>query len=322
MTKLQKIEKNSNIHLFYGGEDFLIEEEVNLIKNNAIKLFKNEISIQKIDGENASEEEIIGFIVQPSLFSSNRLLIISNYSFDESEALASALKNIGDDLIIVFTAEKIDNRKKIIKFLREYGKIKEFKPFSEWEQDKSILWIIQRAELSDKSIDKETANLLNEISGPSLRQLDKEIKKLALYCSDKPNINKEDLLALSTSGQMNSFAFANSIFARDLRKAISALNYLFIAKERPEAIIGTLASRIRLLLEAKCFQDRNEGIELAAKELGRSPYFLKQCFNASSLFKKEELLNHLKNLHEADINIKTTQTSPQVLIELLLVDML
>ena len=113
------------IYLFYGEEEFLIDSEIKkLISKNKV----DSNSISRFDLEVDSIKNVIDDACTISLFDGNKFIVV--YSFDkllkdDEKLLSEFINNIGD-VIIVFVASKLDDRKKIVKEIKKISTSKEF----------------------------------------------------------------------------------------------------------------------------------------------------------------------------------------------------
>ena len=124
------------IYLFYGIEDYLIQKEIDSIKQkNNIE----EISISRYDLINTNIEKIIEDCEMNSMFTDKKVIIVNNsYIFtgqskkgqieQNLEALEKYINNPNIDTLLIFISdsEKLDERKKIVKLIKQKGIVKEF----------------------------------------------------------------------------------------------------------------------------------------------------------------------------------------------------
>lgn len=119
------------IYLFYGIEDYLIQKEIDNIKQkNNIE----EISISRYDLTNTNIEKIIEDCEMNSMFTDKKVIIVNNsYIFtgqskkgqieQNLEALEKYINNSNIDTLLIFISdsEKLDERKKIVKLIKQKG---------------------------------------------------------------------------------------------------------------------------------------------------------------------------------------------------------
>ena len=303
-----------NISLFYGDEDFLLDEEINKLKRGS-----SEFNFERINGAKSEPEQVISALSTCPLLG-GRLVIIDSFKSDEKdeERLFDALRGLSDSVKVVFVYyDGLDRRRKFYKFIEKIADVKEFKRFTEWEQDKVLAWIVNRVNMYKKKIGSHAANLLIEIVGYNLRMLDKEIEKIATYIGDRDLIEENDVTSLSSAGEVDSFAFSNAIRDKDTREALICLNRLFKDNQNPHMLVGMLAKLYRMLLQVKYLEDKGYGQYDIARELNAKPFFIKKCAERTGRFTLKELMNDIKMLHHADLKMKSG-SSPKLVLEMLI----
>ena len=188
------------IYLFYGEEEFLIDSEIKkLISKNKI----NNNSISRYDLEVDSIKSVIDDACTISLFDDKKFIIVYNFDKllkDDEKLLSEFINNIGE-VIIIFVASKLDDRKKIVKEIKKISTSKEF------NKNKNISNTV-RSMFDDYKVDYKTVDLLISMVGNDLRILSQEVEKLKTYKDDK-EITYQDVLDLASSG--NNYDIIESI---------------------------------------------------------------------------------------------------------------
>ena len=302
------------LFLFYGEEDFLITEAVNSVKNEILGSGSNDYNFEIIDGEDCDIDAVVNSISSIGMFSQIKVVVIENYDFKSEEELLGAIMNISPDTYLVITSDSVPRSSKLVDHVRKNGKISEFKPFSVWEEDRTADWIIENALSQGTKISRKAAYLLNAVSGPSLRLLDSEIKKLSAFAGSRNEITEDDIRELSVSGELNSFALVNAVRDRDLKSAIFSLDRFLKAKERPESIVGGVSSLIVTMLELK--SDKSK------MAMHGASYYLRQCAEGAAKYSVHELARAVACLHDADLKLKNTMQSQQTVLEMMLADII
>jgi DNA polymerase III subunit delta len=303
-----------DISLFYGDEDFLLDEEINKLKRGS-----SEFNFERINGAKSEPDQVISALATCPLLG-GRLVIIDSYKSEEKddERLFEVLRGLSDSVKVVFVYyDGLDRRRKFYKFIEKIADVREFKRFTEWEQDKVLAWIVNRVNMYKKKIGSHAANLLIEIVGYNLRMLDKEIEKIATYIGDRDLIEENDVTSLSSAGEVDSFAFSNAIRDKDTREALMCLNRLFKDNQNPHMLVGMLAKLYRMLLQVKYLEDKGYGQYDIARELNAKPFFIKKCAERTGRFTLKELMNDIKMLHHADLKMKSG-SSPKLVLEMLI----
>ena len=238
-------------YLLYGTEKFLLNKEIkNIINKHKIE----DINISKYDLEINSIKEILDDANTVSLFSSNKLLIIENSfifsrttkKIDNVELLEEYLKQKNEDIIIIFVNnnEKIDSVKKIVKLIKEKGKIIEYNPL------KNINNTVKNM-FDDYKLETGCIELLINRVGTNLDLLYQEIEKLKIYKIEDKFITKEDILDLTTEIiDIDIFKFVDDIINKNKKDAIKTYKELLKLNEEPIKILTLIDSKFRLMYQA------------------------------------------------------------------------
>jgi len=248
-----------------------------------------------------------------------RLVVIDNLEYDDKEEgeLFDAVKGLSKNVKAVFASYSgIDKRKKFYKLIEGIGEAREFKRFSQWEQDKALAWIVNRVKVYGKKISGKAANMLIDIVGLGLRMLDKEIEKIATFIGERGTIEEGDVSRLASSGEADSFALSNAVRNKNVKEAMESLERLFRDNEDPHMIIGMLASLYRMLLQVKCLEMEGMNQNEIAGKLRAKPFFVRKCMERTASFSREELIKNIRLLHEADLKMKSGY-SPKLTLEML-----
>jgi DNA polymerase-3 subunit delta len=305
----------SQVFLFYGEEDFLIQERMAELKK---EIPDPSLNIEQIDGENLDMEKIVLALQTQPLLLGEKLLIIKDANLKDPlwEKLIPVLESVPSGTRVVFQASAVDKRAKIYKLIDKMGEVCEFKAFTDWEQDQVVSWILRRVRSQGREMEHPAALRLQEICGNTLSKLASEINKLITYIGDRGQIKKEDVDALASPGQMNIFALSDAVMDKDLKGSLSAFRLLQRNKIELFPVLAMLANRYRIMLVGKQVRDPMK----IAQILKASPYYVKKCLSSAGKFTPEELKRNLEILLEADLKLKSGgQQSPT--FELLLANL-
>jgi DNA polymerase-3 subunit delta len=285
-----------------------------------MRIFSLTRSFERINGEKVPADQIISSLTTLPMLGGERLVVIDSFKCDEKDEgkIFDVLQNLDENVRVVFVYYGgPDRRRKFYKLVERIGEVKEFKRFSEWEQDKVLAWILNRVRFYGKKIGSHAANLLVEIVGPNLRMLDKEIEKIATYAGERDFIEERDVSALASSGEMDAFALSNALRDKNTGEAARCLARAFKDNEDPHALVGMLAKLYRMLLQVKCLEERGLGQYDIARELNAKPFFVKKCAEKTGRFTVKELSENIRKLHYADLRMKSG-ASPRLTLEMLI----
>ena len=310
-------------YLLYGLENFLIEKEIkNIINKNNIE----DINISKYDLEINTIKEILDDANTVSLFSSKKLIIVEN-SFifsrvttkkvDNIELLEEYLKQNNLDVMILFINhnEKLDSVKKIVKIMKENGKILEFNPIKNINSTVKTMF-------DDYKLESGIIDLLINRVGNNLEMLYQEIEKLKLYKIDDKIINKQDVLSLTTEIiDIDIFKFVDDIINKNKNNAIKTYKELLKLNEEPIKIIALIASKFRLMYQASLLAKKGYTEDQISEILNVHKYPVHLAILAGYKYNPKILLKHLNNLADLDIGIKSGEKDKDLALELFILSL-
>ena len=304
-------------YLLYGTEKYLINKELkSIIEKNKIE----EVNVSRYDLEINNIKEIIDDANTVSLFSSNKLIIVENSfmfsrtakKIDNIELIEEYLKQDNHDVIIIFINpnEKLDSAKKIVKLIKEKGKILEFNSI------KNINNIVKNM-FDDYILENGSIELLIKRVGNNLDLIYQEIEKLKIYKIDSKNINKQDILDLTTEViDIDIFKFVDDIINKNKKDAIKTYKELLKLNEEPIKIIALVASKFRLMYQATTLAKKGYTEEQISEVLGMHKYPVHLAIISGYKYNPKILLKYLNNLADLDIGIKTGEKDKELALEL------
>jgi len=310
------------IYLLYGNNDYLLNKKLEEINKQT-----NELSINNYDLENTSLEEILDDATTIDLFSESKTIVIDNsYVFSGTTNKKLKEQNIdileeylnnpnpNTNIIFILNKEKLDERKKITKLIKEKGNVLEF------NKDLDIKSTIKTL-FDDYKIDNESINLLIDRVGNDIYLLENEITKIKLYKDNDKNITKEDILLLTTKNiNTDIFNLIENIINKDLDNAY--YEYKEIVKiEEPIKILIMLANQFRIIYQSKELYKKGLTEGEIASYIGIHPYRIKLALNKSRNYESKTILKYLYNLANIDINIKTGKIDPNLALELFILNL-
>ncbi|SHM05173.1 DNA polymerase III, delta subunit [Caldanaerovirga acetigignens] len=299
------------LYLFYGQEKLLIMEAIEKIKNKYVPEAYEAMDFQRLDGEEITYDEIINISRVVPMLSEKRVVAVLNAVFlEEGRKITSKsessenrfiefLENIPPYLCLIFSAEKVDRRKKIVKVIQQKGFVKEFAPLS--FKDK-VRWIESRSLKYGKPMEPSAAFFMAQFTF-DLYHVDEEIKKAAAYVLEKSKIDKKDLeLIMSGSTEANIFGLIDSIAEGKVSHAVNILNDLMYAGEKSVVILYMISKYFMNLFAVKV----NEGktFNELQKDLNLHPYALKKMILQAKNFKVQQIKEILSLCQKFDLDLK------------------
>ena len=308
------------MYLYYGLEQFLIDKEIELLKKqNNIE----DIDVIKYDLENTKIENVLEDALSISLFGNKKLIIVENaYIFTGTinkklmeqniDVLKEYINNGSFNNIIVFTIlkEKIDERKNIVKLIKEKGVVKDFNISN--NINKYVLDMFKDYKISNNNV-----NLLINRVGNNLEILNQEIEKIKTYKDSDLNISEDDIKNLTSKNiDTDFFNLIENIVIKNKEKALESYFEIIKYGEEPIKIIVVLANKFRLIYQALNLYKKGYSSKDISTILGSNYYAIKKCLENSRNYDNKTLLNCILKLANLDIDIKSGKIDKNLGLEL------
>ncbi len=308
------------MYLYYGLEQFLIDKEIEILKKqNNIE----DIDVIKYDLENTKIENVLEDALSISLFGNKKLIIVENaYIFTGTinkklieqniDVLKEYINNGSFNNIIVFTIikEKIDERKNIVKLIKEKGVVKDFNISN--NINKYVLDMFKDYKISNNNV-----NLLINRVGNNLEILNQEIEKIKTYKDSDLNISEDDIKNLTSKNiDTDFFNLIENIVIKNKEKALESYFEIIKYGEEPIKIIVVLANKFRLIYQALNLYKKGYSSKDISTILGSNYYAIKKCLENSRNYDNKTLLNCILKLANLDIDIKSGKIDKNLGLEL------
>ena len=249
----------NNILLFYGSNEGLKDE----ILNNLIKNFNGEVSRYDENDLLSKKDDFLSEIKNESLFSSDRIIIISRVTNKISEFLNYLTSLSLENILVILLSENLEKKSKL-RQLFEKDKQLICVPFYE-DDDRSLMKIINDFLLKEKlRISQESINLLVQRARGDRKNLRNELSKLKFLLLSKKKINIEDIFKLSNLAENFSiFELSDNYLAKNSKKVSNILNENNFTYEDCILIIRTLLNRSKRLLKLISLYETNGSVDMA-----------------------------------------------------------
>ena len=158
-----------NAYLLYGSEGYLRNYYKKALKVALVNEGDN-LNYSYFEGTGTNPSEVAGLLSTMPFMAEHRVIIVENSGWmakssgEEGEEKSSGdgklslviegIKNIPEDVIIIFVEEKADKRSKLYKAITSKGVAEEF---GEQQDETLARWLINQAKAAGKSMDPATA---------------------------------------------------------------------------------------------------------------------------------------------------------------------
>ena len=279
---------------------------------------------------------------------------LSSAGGSEAERLLEWLEgDLPDISVVIFTITgPVDARSKLFKSINKVGKIEIFdrqRVGRSPAEDKTFQMVVNKLRESGKSITYSAFQKIRDKTGENMHMIFGELDKLLAFTQEKPRIDADDVEDLVAQSSFDDiFDLTDAIANKSISSALSILNSTLESGEPPIKIHAMITRQIRLMLQAKLLVQqgslsnlarmdyksfvnayRNLPKELSAQLptdrrfnlLKQSPYPVYLALRQNNNFTLHELLDAMERLLEADIQLKSSQFDPGLILEQLIVEL-
>jgi DNA polymerase-3 subunit delta len=269
---------------------------------------------------------------------------------DKTERLEEIFKDgLPAGNCLIFTAEDVDKRKKLYKIIAELGVVLHFGEVKNETARKETLQR-QAQQLLDgygKKLSPAAWVALGKKTGFDLRRSMSELEKLVSFVGERKTVEKEDVEeAVGRTKEDEVFALTASLSEKNQLAALDALKNLLDQGIHHLIILTMMVREIRLLLQARLLVDSgklpkfNSGMEYgwfqkvlypslgelntaAVKREGfifsQHPFVVYNALRNCLRFTDFSLIGLLDDLLHLERALKTSASSPQLLLEMFLI---
>ncbi|NLZ38485.1 MAG: DNA polymerase III subunit delta [Firmicutes bacterium] len=312
------------VYLFYGQEDFLIEEAVNAVANAVLPAGRNDTSCTLLQGTETTLQEVLDMADTVSLFSSKRLIIVadapyfaksSGISPEQTARLLNLSKKKEADAYLIFYAAEISRSLKIVKELAAAGALYRFDTL---RNTAIMAWLREKMAGYGKRADTKVLQLFLAQVGTDLRTLTVELEKLVTFLGKQAEITEESIEAVCARNiQTNIFALIDAVVYGKTPQALRLLQDLLAVGEPPLRILSMLVRQFRLIGEAKELWAAGERRLAAALSL--KPYAAQILSKQAQQVSATQLKYALTLLLQCELDIKQGRIEPVLALETLIV---
>jgi len=298
----------SNVFGFVCEDDFLLEESRPVWQ----RIFGGTWVFEKYpvkEFEEISRERLMDDALTPSLFTQNRIIIVTNAEKTTKGRLEvlSALQSVANaSLRIVLAAS---SRKATDSWVKIF-------PVIEIDALKSAdvaRWLMDRYKLAP-----DIARYLVDNVGTDLYQLNTEMQKLQTYVGGTRAIEVRDVdILILRSEQYAPFELDDAILGRDYKRAVQVLGAMLDDGLEPLIVLSRIVRVWRQLFVGKSLVGKRSAKDVAAAAL--VPPFKAADFTASCKeFDWKQLAGGFRLLLNADRAFKTSTPNPEAYFDIML----
>ncbi len=332
---LKEIKENKfrPVYVLYGKDRFRLQQFIDAAADKLFTKDERELGIVKFDTSETVLDEIVLEAESLPFFVERKLIVVRDAVVfaaggkeggkldHHPEKLLRYIDNPLETsvIMVVVHAEKLDERRKLVKTLKERGSLV---PFPELDSSQLKQWMLKRAAGQQRKMSEDAADLLLARVGHSMQQLSQEVDKLCLHVGEGGVIDSEQAALLTASTvEEDVFALVDAIAELRVDRALRLYRELLVRREEPIKIAALIARQLRIMLQIKELEQHHYSPQQMAGQLGLHPYAVKLAAEKSRKFNAARLGALLDSLADLDYRMKTGVIEKTLGLELYLLSL-
>lgn len=325
-----KNRKLKPIYLLHGEEPFFIDEISNYIEHDLLSEAERGFNQTVFYGKDTETMAVLNAAKRYPMMADYQIVLVKEAqdmkwgSDDDSKKhlnpFLAYLENPLKSTVLVFCFKygKFDKRKKTYKAIEKNGLIFESSPLYD---NKIPAFVETFVGAKNYKIQPQASALLAEYLGNDLSKIANELEKLMLNVAAGQEITTQHIQDnIGISKEYNVFELQTALSRRDVLKANRIINYFEAnPKSNPFVVVlGTLNTFFTRVLKYQYVKDKSSSN--VAKELGVSPFFVKDFEQAGKTFNFSKMMQIISYLREYDVKSKgvdNTATHGELMKELI-----
>jgi len=298
------------IYLILSDDYISIKENINsILKENNLK----EECVIKYDLSNTLIDKVIEDLDTYNFLVDRKVIVCDNVFFltgakvkgaveQNTDILIKYLNNPSLDNILILVCDKLDERKSVVKLLKEKATI--------IDNNISINKII-KSRLEGFKMEDYVIKYFIEYCGNDNEKILNELEKLKCYKYEDKIITYDDIdSVVIKSFNDNIFSLIDAIMNKNKKKAINLYQDLLNNGEDINKILSLLADQFRMIYNGNILlKEHNNNYKEVASILGIHPYRFQKSIESSYSYSISEVLKNINKIDNIEIDIKTGKST-------------
>lgn len=313
------------LYLVVGEEPLLAEEAVTALVDAAVPAASRDFNLNAYSGDDETSRQFLAQAHSYPFLAERRAVVVRRFekmSWREPRAEAALLEYLQHptpSTVLILVAAKLDRRLRPALALEMHARIVRAEGL---EAAALPVWVSGRFAARGVRADARACALLVQLVGDSLLDLRNEVDKVVLRYGDSGRVGENEVTA--TVGQYRQeevWAVNRALRGDNMGGFMAALARVLEADDDAIRVLAVLARQVSHLLRLKLLQDK--GMRRPA-DLARSlelpPFAVADLAMQAASFSRKQLGLWLRNLQQADVQMKSMALPPRWVLERALVN--
>jgi DNA polymerase-3 subunit delta len=305
----------------FGEETFSLERTLQRVLDLAVPPDTRDFNYNVYHGRESRAENILDTVRTLPLFAAHRMVLVKdaqNLAAAELEAFVPYLQDPMPETVLVFTADKIDRRKK---FFQEFNKKGELVEYKKLYDNQIPAFVKSQAHEAGRSFTEDALALFCRRMGTNLQEVHGELSKLFAYLGERNLADVKDVAAVVSDTRVDSiFDLTNAMGDKNTGEALRLLSRLLAEGVAPLLILSMMVRHFRQLWKTRELLEQGTGKQDLCRRIGINPYFLDGLVKQARRFSSVQYRHAFELFLDVDMALKSSGAHPAVLLEKLVQD--
>jgi DNA polymerase-3 subunit delta len=305
------------IYVIAGKEDSLVNAHCRKLIDELLEPSQRATGLFEAEGASVAASEVLDELRTAPFLTDKRVVLLrkaDDFISVNRQLLEKYFDNPCPTGQLVLTTKTWDSRTKLARKLTKVGKLISVTQPKPWELPQRLIRYANDAH--DKTLGRDAAELLIELTGDELTRLYSEVDKLTLFAGTEKRITPKHIESLIGHNRLfNAFAVIDAVIAGETGQAVERLRAMFAEDKSAEyTVVGAFAFHLRRMFTAKTLLAKGVRPGDIEKKLriwsGKDKFFAQ--LRQISL---GQVGKYLQQLAETDYAVKTGRTKAPVAME-------
>jgi DNA polymerase-3 subunit delta len=255
------------VYVVHGDDDFLKRQVLDALRGTILGE-DGDLGLSTMAGERATFAEVRDELDTLPLLGQRRLVVVEGADPFVTEHRAALEKYVGKPSsrgVLILDVKSWPSNTRLAKLLGNEGTLVCNAPTGE----RLCEWCVSRAAgRYDKQLTGTAAQLLVDLVGAEMGQLDQELAKLATYVGTRRRIDQDDVDRLVGSSRAEDiWKIFDAIGAGQVAKSLAMIDGLLEQGEDPIRLLGALSWQLRRLAQAGRLAQQGRPLSVALEEV-------------------------------------------------------
>ncbi|MBU4175284.1 MAG: DNA polymerase III subunit delta [Actinobacteria bacterium] len=319
--RVEGIDDLKSVYYMHGDEELLMKESLGRLRNLFAEEADADFNLDILNAVEVGVERVIDSARTLPLMATRRLVIVRNVdklSKKDQEKLVSYLDSPNPETTMVLISRFPEpgapkdarargvEKSALFKKVKDTGEVLKFSMGRQGRQRKIAEWVDEEFSKRGKRIEKPARDLLLEMVGRELSDLEDAVERICLFAADADVISAEVVSRVVVpSGEQGIFELIDAVAERRRDISLYMLNRLIRQGESPQRIFGLLLRQFRLIARVKVLATERDSGAIAS-ELGIPPFVVGKCIRQSKKFSTDSLRKLFSEFKTAQLNLYST----------------